>query len=161
MKPRIYTLVTTTGENYCLKETPDLPSWLIHERFKVEVPVEEGKLPQSYRIMNGKRVFRDGNSKGTNWYNFVGFLKRDVPYQDNILEITGNKTVMVESLMAQGMDEHNLYGSIRTIDDLLELKGCRPWLIREGGRIATAHHRILPVVADILEGWTIKESQAL
>ncbi len=155
MRDERYTLVTTSRERYGVKSYTNVPPWCAHERFKVSVPIGEGKKSQAYRYIGGKRNFRNGGSNGVDWYNLIGFLEKGVDYDEDvvggIIDITGRPMFLGEFMKVQD----DSFASILSIDDLAELEGRRPWLLREGKSMVTAHHKILPVVADVLKGWRV------
>lgn len=157
MQGKKYTLVTISGENYNLLEDSETFSWLAHERYKVIVPLKEGHVPYLYRFNGGRRSYRNGQMRTSNWYNLIGFLKEGVDYDGDIIALTGGRSMMLGEFERLGVENNgNPFRSILTIDDLTEMKGCRPWLLKEGHTMVTAHHEILPVVADVLEGWTVE-----
>lgn len=158
MRDERYTLVTTTGEGYAVRAYSNVPSWCAHERFKVSVPVRDGRRSQLYRYIGGRRNFRNGGSNEVDWYNLIGFLEKDVEYDESvavgILDVIGRPMFLEEFMKETSKD--GSFASILSIENLAELKGRRPWLLREGKSMVTAHYKILPVVADVIDGWKVK-----
>ena len=152
-----YTLVTTTGENYLVEKNTKCLPWLPYERFKFKVPLADGQVPHTHRYRQGKRTFRGNGAKNNEWYNLVGFLKDAVDYSGNIFDITGNRSLNIEDFTREASEGNGCpFSSISGIEDIGKLVGSRPWVVREGSTIVTPHCKILPVIADVLEGWTVK-----
>ncbi|MBT3865734.1 hypothetical protein HOF78_01375 [Candidatus Woesearchaeota archaeon] len=152
-----YTLVTTSGESYMVERDSTCLSWLPHERFKVRIPLVNGQRPHKFRYRQGKRIFRGDLAKKSDWYNLVGFLKEGTDYSGNVLEITGNRSLPLEIFLKEGSNENGSpFVSISQVGDIGELRGFRPWLVREGEGMVTSHYRILPAIDEVLEGWQAK-----